>query len=107
MMNKKFFTYCCLFLALISCKRQVVIQHDSMVVLHAAYAQTPTKVGLDSDLKTIWTDGDRVSVFYAGATENSNAVFTGKTGSRSESRSKALTTVVVEPISATSTSTFM
>lgn len=83
MMKKKFFTYCCLFLALISCKRQVVIQHDSMVVLHAAYAQTPTKVGLDSDLKTIWTDGDRVSVFYAGETENSNAVFTGKTGSRS------------------------
>lgn len=73
---------------LISCSKLSEEQQNStpvVVTLNANCTDTGVKVMLNSTGKTVWLEGDSVSVFYGGSRSNVKALFTGTEGSQTGS----------------------
>jgi len=73
---------------LLSCSKlseEHKISSPGMVTLSANCADSGAKVMLNSAGKTVWLEGDSVSVFYGGSRSNVKALFTGTEGSQTGS----------------------
>ena len=76
----------CVVASVLSCAKQfgpASEPSDRTVTLSVKCDATDSKVMLNSDLQTVWNNGDPVSVFYNGTTLNTRALFTGSDGAAS------------------------
>lgn len=84
MMKRIIFAFCVV-ASVLSCTKQrgsVSEPSGRTVTLSVNCDAADAKVMLNSSLKTVWNKGDSVSVFYAGSTVNSRALYTGSNGSK-------------------------
>lgn len=84
MMKRIIFAFCVV-ASVLSCTKQDGSASEPSgrtVTLSVNCDAADAKVMLNSSLQTVWNQGDSVSVFYAGSTVNSRALFTGSNGAK-------------------------
>ncbi|MBR5206024.1 MAG: hypothetical protein IKW52_02545, partial [Alistipes sp.] len=73
-------------LALVACTQNEIDEYSANLqdipeTLTVGFEVDDTRIQLNEDIKTVWNEGDEVSVYYM-STQNSKWVFQGKTGDR-------------------------